>query len=64
MSKTTIVIVLDLDLDDDTDCPFGTATVADAEPRSFHGWLGLTAAIEALTKANSPFRTPLKGEPA
>ncbi len=47
---TTTTIVIDLDHDEDVDCPSGTATVAGAEPRRFHGWLGLAAAIEALTQ--------------
>lgn len=49
MSTTTIVIVLEHD--DAADCPSGSATVAGGEPREFHGWLGLAAAITALTHA-------------
>jgi hypothetical protein len=48
MSNATIVIVLDLD--EPADCPHGTATAAGGESRDFHGWLGLAAAIEALTR--------------
>jgi hypothetical protein len=62
MSATTVVIVLHLD--DLADRPSGTATAAGAEPRSFHGWLGLAAAIEALTHPNhAPNHLTKEGEP-
>ena len=47
MSDATVVIVLELD--PAADCPCGSATVAGGAPRTFHGWLGLAAAIESLT---------------
>lgn len=47
-STATIVIVLDLG--QSLDHPRGTAALPGAEPRPFHGWLGLTAAIESLTE--------------
>jgi hypothetical protein len=49
MSTATIVIVLELG--EPLDHPRGTAGLPDGEPRPFHGWLGLTAAIESLTEA-------------
>jgi hypothetical protein len=46
MTTTSIVVVLELDLS--ADCPSGSAAVSGREPREFHGWLGLAAAINAL----------------
>ena len=46
MTITTIVVVLELD--DTADCPSGSASAAGGETRTFHGWLGLAAAIDAL----------------
>jgi len=54
MSFTTIVIALKLD--DAAESPAGTATVPGGEPRPFYGWIGLAAAIDALTHAHDDAR--------
>ena len=60
MTITTIHVVLELD--DTTDCPSGTATAHGGEPRAFHGWLGLAAAIDALTRARDNRTSLTEGE--
>jgi len=46
MARTTITIVLELD--EATDCPSGSARLPDGTARTFHGWLGLAAALDSL----------------
>ena len=46
MARTSITIVLELD--ETADCPAGSARLPDGPSREFHGWLGLTEAIDSL----------------
>lgn len=45
MARTSITIVLELD---ETNSPVGRALGPDGTDRTFHGWLGLAEAIDAL----------------
>ena len=56
MARTSITIVLELD--ETTDSPSGSARLPDGTAREFHGWLGLTEAIDSLA------RTSESGTPA
>lgn len=58
MTRTTITIVLELD--DSTDCPSGSARLQDGTAREFHGWLGLSAALDSLART-SRSTTPAAG---
>ena len=58
MARTSITIVLELD--EATDSPSGRARLADGTSRDFHGWLGLTEAIDSL--ARTPVR-PSRPDP-
>ena len=51
MARMCITIVLELD--DETESPAGRAALADGTSRDFHGWLGLTEAIDALVRTNA-----------
>lgn len=55
MARTSITIVLELE--ETTDSPSGSARLPDGTAQEFHGWLGLTAAIDALA------RTPMGATP-
>ena len=59
MDCTSITIVLELDGTGDR--PFGIARLADGTSRTFHGWLGLVEAIDALAIPTAPtgFATPV-----
>jgi hypothetical protein len=46
MASPSVTLVLELE---DTDTPSGTARLPGGRRRQFHGWLGLAAAINALT---------------
>jgi hypothetical protein len=52
MARNHITIVLELD--GTVDSPVGTARLPDGTRRSFHGWLGLAAAIDALAARPAP----------
>ena len=51
MAHTSITIVLELD--EAPDSPSGRASLPDGTAREFHGWLGLTAAIDSLARAHT-----------
>lgn len=55
MARTSITIVLELD-ETAADSPSGCARAEDGRSRDFHGWLGLTEAIDALVQP--PDRSP------
>jgi hypothetical protein len=57
MARTSITIVLDID--ETVDSPIGTARLPDGTSRTFHGWLALAEAIDALAAL-----TPTGGVPA
>jgi len=46
MADTRITIVIELD--EIEDCPVGSAHLSSGARRPFHGWLGLTEAIDSL----------------
>ena len=46
MARTSITI--DLEFDEAVDSPLGTARLPDGTSRTFHGWLALAEAIDAL----------------
>lgn len=48
MARRSLTIVLELD--EIEDCPAGRARLPGGPPREFHGWLGLTEAIDALAR--------------
>lgn len=48
MPRTTVTIVLELD--ETTGTPAGHARVPGGPSREFHGWIGLTEAIDALAR--------------
>lgn len=48
MARTSITIVLELD--EASDLPAGSACLPDGTSREFHGWIGLTEAIDSLTR--------------
>ena len=50
MARTTVTIVFELD--QASDCPSGSARLPDGTSRDFHGWLGLTEALNALARAD------------
>ena len=50
MARTSIALVLELD--ETTDSPAGSACLPDGTSREFHGWLGLTQAIDSLARPN------------
>lgn len=52
MARTSITIVLELD--HASDCPSGSARLPDGTACDFHGWLGLTEALDSLTRADGP----------
>jgi hypothetical protein len=62
MTRTSITIVLELDLT--MDSPAGRASTPGGPSREFHGWLGLTEAIDALGRAHmsDPPADKLNGE--
>ena len=51
MARTSVTIVLDVDHIED--CPSGTARLLEGPARSFHGWLGLAEAIDALVRTQT-----------
>lgn len=51
MARTSITLVLELD--ETTDSPAGSARLPDGTSREFHGWLGLTEAIDSLARCAS-----------
>lgn len=51
MARTSITIVLELD--ETTGTPSGRARLGDGTAREFHGWLGLTEAIDALARTSA-----------
>ena len=50
MARTSITLVLELD--EPTGSPAGSARLPDGTSREFHGWLGLTEAIDSLARPN------------
>jgi hypothetical protein len=46
MARTSITI--DLEFDETVDSPLGIARLPDGTSRTFHGWLALAEAIDAL----------------
>lgn len=52
MARTSITI--DLEFDETIDSPSGTARLADGTCRTFHGWLALGEAIDALAARSAP----------
>jgi hypothetical protein len=54
MPSTSITIVLELD--ETTDVPAGSARLPGGPSREFHGWLGLTEAIDSLSRSPRPNR--------
>jgi hypothetical protein len=63
MARTSITIVLELD--EATDRPSGCARLPDGTAREFHGWIGLTEAIDSLARtpnASIPSERNEKGE--
>ena len=48
MARTSLTIVLELD--EATDTPSGSARLPNGTSRDFHGWLGLTEAIDSLAR--------------
>lgn len=51
MARTSITLVLELD--ETMDSPAGSARLPDGTSRKFHGWLGLTEAIDSLARRAS-----------
>src|SRR5262245_3562708 len=49
--RTTITIVLGLD--ESTESPSGSARLPDGTAREFHGWLGLAAALDSLSRTSA-----------
>lgn len=52
MARTSITIVLELD--EAMDSPSGSARLPGGTTREFHGWLGLTEAIDSLVRTPDP----------
>jgi hypothetical protein len=51
MARTSITIVLELD--QTADVPVGQARLPDGTTRPFHGWLGLSEAIDSLLNGDA-----------
>jgi hypothetical protein len=61
MARPSITIVLELD--ESADSPAGSARLPDGTRRSFHGWLGLTEAIDSLAGISARSAAALPGAP-
>lgn len=60
MATTTLTIVVELD--NTEDCPAGSARLPGGPSREFHGWLGLTEAIDSLARTHTGVN-PAGGKP-